>query len=339
MKEATVVGAGGYGGGELVRLLARHPQVTLTQVLGDSFAGKSLASAFPGLHGTGAGALVFEPKSAQIRGEIVFLAQESGYAMGVAEKLLDEGRTVIDLSADFRLRDTDAYRNYYRAEPASADLLSMAVYGLPELVGRESIAGARLIANPGCYVTAASLALAPLVKEWGPQTFIVDAKSGVSGAGRAKSDTFYRYSEMNETLRPYAVGGGHRHTPEIEQNLGGCPVLFTPHLVPMTRGILATCYGKVDATTEQLTATLKSAYDGCPFVIVRESGDFPSTKDVCGSNFCHLSASVDTRTGTVIIVSVIDNLVKGAAGQAVQNMNLALGFPETAGMEGGGLWP
>ena len=343
MIEVSLIGATGYGGGELARLLARHPHVRLGAVVSDSYAGQPLAAAFPGIHGTPAGRLVCLVKSAALAdlpGEVVFLAQESGYAMGVAQSLLGAGKLVIDLSADFRLTDAASYREFYKAEPASSTLLEKAVYGLPELVGRSAICGAKLIANPGCYVTAASLALAPLVKSGLIEKagIVVDGKSGVSGAGRAKSDTIYRYAEMNETTRPYAVGGVHRHTPEIEQNIGA-PVTFTPHLVPMTRGILATCYGRTGSTAEQLTESLKSAYDGCPFVIVREPGDFPSTKDVFSSNFCHLSVAVDSRTGTAIVISALDNLVKGAAGQAVQNMNLALGLEETSGLEGGGLWP
>ena len=343
MNEVSLIGVTGYGGGELVRLLARHPHVRLASVVSDTYAGKPLSTAFPGLHGTSSGTLLCLPKSAigpDLSGNVVFLAQENGYAMTVAQQFLDAGKTVIDLSADFRLRDTDAYRTFYKAEPASAGLLERAVYGLPELVGRGKLDGAKLIANPGCYVTAASLALAPLVKSGLVEKsgIVIDGKSGVSGAGRAKSDTIYRYSEMNETVRPYAVGGVHRHTPEIEMNVGAT-VTFTPHLVPMTRGILATCYAQTRVTAQELTDALKSAYEGCPFVIVREPGDFPSTKDVATSNFCHLSVAVDARTGTAVIVSAIDNLVKGAAGQAVQNMNLALGLPETAGLEGGGLWP
>ena len=343
MNEVSLIGVTGYGGGELARLLARHPHVRLGAVVSDTYAGKPLSAAFPGLHGTPAGVLVCQPKTvalAKLPGQIAFLAQESGYAMTVAQDLLDAGKLVVDLSADFRLKGADAYRTFYKAQPASDKLLSQAVYGLPELVGREKLFGAKLIANPGCYVTASSLALAPLVQSnlVDKTGIVIDGKSGVSGAGRAKSDTIYRYSEMNETVRPYAVGGVHRHTPEIEMNVGAT-VTFTPHLVPMTRGILASCYARTHSSAEELTDALRLAYDGCPFVVVRDPGDFPSTKDVSASNFCHLSVAVDSRTNTAIIISAIDNLVKGAAGQAVQNMNLALGLPETAGLEGGGLWP
>ena len=325
----AIVGVTGYGGGELARLLARHPDVDVTQVISDSSADKPLSSAFPGLAGTKLGKLVCEKKGGEITADVVFLAQENGYAMTVAGALLAQGKRVIDLSADFRLTDTAAWEKFYKMPPASPELLAEAVYGMPELVGKDKIANARLIANPGCYVTASSLALAPLVKHHKLSGIIVDAKSGVSGAGRSKSDTIYRYAEMNETVRPYAVGGGHRHTPEIEQNIG-VSVLFTPHLVPMTRGILATCYGQTKASAAELTATLRSAYADCPFVVVREPGDWPSTKDVAGSNFCHLAvASTGEQT---IVVSVIDNLVKGAAGQALQNLNLMLGWPESWGL-------
>jgi len=336
MSSVAIVGVTGYGGGELARLLARHPEVEVTQVVSDSSAGKPLASAFPGLAGTKLGALVCEKKGGELTADIVFLAQENGYAMTVAGEFLAQGKRVIDLSADFRLTDTAAWTQFYKMPPAAPELLAEAVYGMPELVGKDKIAKAKLIANPGCYVTASSLALAPLVKHHGLSGIIIDAKSGVSGAGRSKSDTIYRYAEMNETVRPYAVGGSHRHTPEIEQNIGA-PILFTPHLVPMTRGILATCYGQTNASAAALTETLKAAYADCPFVVVREPGDWPSTKDVAGSNFCHLAVA---STGSqAIVVSVIDNLVKGAAGQAIHNMNIMLGYDETAGLEGGGLWP
>ncbi len=339
--DVSIVGVSGYGGGELARLLARHPQARVVQVVSETFRGKPLRAAFPGLSGTPIGDLVCDGKDVGIDGDAVFLAQESGYAMQVAAGLLERGQRVIDLSADFRLRDPDTYRAFYKADPAPGHLMDEAVYGMPEL-DRASIPSARLIANPGCYVTASTLALAPLLRAGivAGDGIVIDAKSGVSGAGRSKSDTVFRYSEANEALRPYGVGGVHRHTPEIEQNLGA-RVLFTPHLIPMTRGILATCYARLEsgAGASDVHRTLEAAYADEPFVIVRAPGDWPSTKDVAGSNFCHLASTVDARTGMAVVVSVIDNLVKGAAGQAVQNFNLMFGLPETAGLEGGGLWP
>ncbi|MFM7322787.1 MAG: N-acetyl-gamma-glutamyl-phosphate reductase [Armatimonadota bacterium] len=339
--QVSIIGASGYGGGELARLLATHPRVEVVQVVSETFKGRPLSDSFPGLSGTRAGRLTCDGHDAPVRGGTVFLAQESGYAVRVAQGLLAEERRVIDLSADFRLRDPEAHRAYYRSEPAPESLRKVAVYGMPEL-DREPIRGAQLVANPGCYVTASTLALAPLVRSGivEREGMVIDAKSGVSGAGRSKSDTLFRYAEANENVRAYGVGGVHRHTPEIEQNLGAI-VTFTPHLIPMTRGILATCYARLGEgiAPKRVRATLVEAYAAEPFVFVRPDGEWPATKDVVGSNQCHIACTVDPRTRTVIVAAVIDNLVKGAAGQAIQNMNLMCGFAETDGLEGGGLWP
>jgi N-acetyl-gamma-glutamyl-phosphate reductase len=353
--KAAILGVSGYGGGELVRLLAGHPNVEVTHVASETYAGQPLSRAFPGLAGSRSGALVCQngdAARASLAADVVFLAQESGAAMRAAGEILDLGRRVIDLSADFRLRDVDVYEHWYKIEHVAANLIHEggAVYGLPEL-NRHLIRESKLVANPGCYPTATVLALAPLLLHSviHSRGIIVDAKSGVSGAGRAKSDPTYRYAEANESVLPYGVGGVHRHVPEIEQELSACinvetpvRITFTPHLVPMTRGILATCYAplaKSGITTEDILSVLRETYRDSPFVFVREPGDYPATKSVYGSNFCHLCAKVDTRTHTVIVTSVIDNLVKGASGQAIQNMNLMCGLPETAGLEGPGLWP
>lgn len=363
MVKVAIIGVSGYAGGELARILSRHPGVEVTFVSSDSNAGKTLAAAFPGMAGTAAGRLVCQSadlEAAANAADVIFLAQESGAAMKSADALLEKGKKVIDLSADFRLRDPAIFETWYKMPHAAPHLLNGlngqggtqggAIYGLPEW-NFEALETARLIANPGCHVTAALLALLPLLEQNLIETrgIIIDSKSGVSGAGRAKSDLMYRYSEMNEGMRPYNIGGTHRHTPEIEQNLSdvaGEPitVTFAPHLAPMTRGILATCYARLKEetmTANDITDALRETYneETAPFVIVRDVGDLPGTKDVYGSNFCHLSAAVDARTGTAIIVSALDNLVKGAAGQAIQNMNLMCGLPETAGLEGGGLWP
>ncbi|MDX2284049.1 MAG: N-acetyl-gamma-glutamyl-phosphate reductase [Bacteroidia bacterium] len=350
MVKTAIIGVSGYAGGELARLLARHPETELTFLSSESNAGKPLAAAFPGLSGTRAGSLVCEHgdlSRASAIADLIFLAQENGAAMKSAPVLLADGKKVIDISADFRLRSPDAYSTWYKMPHTAPRLLESAVYGLPE-TNRDAIRRASLIANPGCHVTAATLALAPLLAHRMIETrgIIIDSKTGVSGAGRTKTDLIYRFSEANESMKTYGVGGTHRHIPEIEQTLGqvaGEPVTvtFTPHLAPMTRGILATCYARLaDGFTDAtVRAALTDYFAGHPFVIVREAGDSPSTKDVAGSNFCHLASAVDRRTGMVIVTSVIDNLVKGAAGQAVQNMNLMLGLPETAGLEGGGWWP
>lgn len=351
---AAIVGVSGYGGGELVRLLSTHPNVEITHVVSETYAGKPLSRSFPGLAGSKAGALICQhndiPRAA-MAADVVFMAQESGAAMKAAGEILGLGKRIIDLSADFRLRDIGIYEQWYKIEHVASQLVhdGGVVYGLPEL-NRKQIQGSRFVSNPGCYPTATVLALAPLLLSKVIETrgIVVDAKSGVSGAGRSKSDTMYRYSEANESVLAYGVGGVHRHVPEIEQELSACAagsdpihITFTPHLIPMTRGIHSTCYAPLakDITTDDVLALFHKAYEKEPFVVVRDAGDYPSTKSVFGSNYCHLCAKVDTRTKTVIVTSVIDNLVKGAAGQAIQNMNLMCGFPETAGLEGAGLWP
>lgn len=351
MVSVGIIGVSGYGGGELARLLARHPEVQVTHVVSETYAGQPLARAFRGFAGTRLGELIcqrFAVGTAAKAADVLFLAQESGAAMKAAPELISLGRRVVDLSADFRLRDVDTYERWYKIEHLAASLLRDAVYGLPEW-NRQYIEGARLVANPGCYPTATLLALYPLLAAgWiEPRGIVVDAKSGISGAGRSKFGLDYHYAEANEAVKPYNIGGAHRHVPEIEQELSVAAtpahvtVTFSPHLVPQTRGLLATCYAILarEATTEQILDALQAAYRNAPFVVIREPGDYPSTKDVQGSNFCHIGARVDARTKTVTVVSAIDNLVKGAAGQAIQNMNLMLGLPETTGLEGAGLWP
>lgn len=341
MISTTIVGASGYGGGELARLLDGHPEFDVVQVLSNTFAGKPFAAAFNGMYGTPTGNLICAPTSDAPTGELIFLAQESGYAMRVAGEYLAAGKRVIDLSADFRLTSPDVYRNYYKAEPAPSTLMEHAVYGMPELF-RDKIKDAKLIANPGCYVTASTLAIKPLLDSGMllGSGIIIDAKSGVSGAGRSKNDAIYKYSEANEALRIYGVGGVHRHTPEIEQNLG-VNVLFTPHLVPMSRGILATCYlpVKAETTLEAAYDALVSAYTNEPFVTVRPLGDFPSSKDVAGTNRVHIGLGFAETSRMLIAVAAIDNLIKGAAGQAIQNANIMYGLPETLGLAHGGIWP
>lgn len=341
MISTTIVGASGYGGGELARLLDGHPEFDVVQVLSNTFTGQPFAAAFNGMYGTATGDLICAPTSDAPTGELIFLAQESGYAMRVAADYLATGKRVIDLSADFRLTSPDVYRAYYKSEPAPTNVMEHAVYGMPELF-RDNIKDAKLIANPGCYVTASTLAIKPLLDAGLllGSGIIIDAKSGVSGAGRSKNDAIYKYSEANEAMRVYGVGGVHRHTPEIEQNLG-VMVLFTPHLVPMSRGILATCYlpAKVGVTLAAAYDALVAAYANEPFVTVRPLGDFPSSKDVAGTNRVHIGLGFAEASGMLIAVSAIDNLIKGAAGQAIQNANIMYGLPETMGLAHGGIWP
>lgn len=347
MVNVGVVGASGYGGGELLRLLSQHPEARIACAVSETYAGQPLSAAFGGL--AGATALRFESygDGANVaQCDVVFLAQENGKAMEVAPHLLDAGCKLIDLSADFRFRNAATYQEWYKMTHAAPQLNAEAVYGLPELFAQQ-IKTARLIGNPGCYPTATILGLAPLLHHRlaEPRSIIVDAKSGVSGAGRSKFSLEYHYPETNESVSAYKIAGTHRHTPEIEQTLGGfyglsdLAISFTPHLIPMTRGILATCYGDLlkQHSAEALLTIYREFYADKPFVVVTDG--LPATKHSYGSNYCHIGLAVDARTNRVIVLSAIDNLVKGAAGQAIQNMNLMCGWDETAGLKQGGIWP
>ena len=329
-----------------MRWLASHPQARVAAALSETYAGQPVASAFPGL--SGVNDLNFshpENFEAASKCPVVFLAGESGFAMCKAKGLLDAGCKVVDLSADFRFRSATNYQAWYRTEHSSPTLVKTAVYGLPEL-HKAAIQKASLVGNPGCYTTASILALAPLVSAdlIDLTSIVIDGKSGISGAGRSKSDLAFRFAEANESVSAYKVGGTHRHTGEIEQELSGLSgervtVSFTPHLIPMTRGILVSCYAKLQTSTTKasLENAYKAFYADAPFVTVVPEP--PATKHTLGSNKVHISLAVDPRTGTVAAFAALDNLGKGMAGQAVQNMNLMLGFPETAGLEVASLWP
>lgn len=343
---AAVVGATGYGGVELVRILLRHPYAELTAVVSSSSVGASLADSFPHLAGIADWALeAIDPVRIAERADVVFTATPHGVSSALVPELLAAGLKVIDLSGDLRLKDGSVYQDWYGKEPAGDAYLQEAVYGLSEVFGAEA-AGKRLIANPGCYPTATLLGLIPAVQAgWvDPDSLIIDAKSGVSGAGRGLALSSH-FSEINDNLKPYKIGK-HQHTPEIEQALGRAAgrevrVTFTPHLAPMTRGILSTIYGTLTdkRTAEDFIAAYRSYYEGRPFVRIRPLGQWPATKEVAGSNYCDIGFAVDERTRRVTIVSAIDNLVKGAAGQAVQNLNLMMGWEETAGLEFSPLYP
>ena len=340
MLKVAIVGASGYTGIELLRILHSHPEVAVTCVTSEQSAGRPISDIFPTLRGRLDLELEnLEPVGIAEKVDIVFTALPHKAAMEVVPTFLKMGKNVVDLSADYRLRDAEVYGRWYEKH-LNPEFLREAVYGIPEL-RRAQIVEASLVANPGCYPTSVILGLAPLLKGKviDPKSVIVDAKSGVSGAGRgAKVDGLY--CEVNEGFRAYGVGGTHRHIPEIEQELSllaGSPltVSFTPHLVPMDRGILSTIYtqplGKVN--TADLIALYEAFYDGEPFVRVLPAGTLPSTAHVRGSNFCDIGVTVDSRTGRIIVISAIDNLVKGASGQAVQNMNLMCGLPETLGLD------
>lgn len=340
MIRVGIVGATGYGGAELIRLLAGHPEVQIANLYSSSAEGETLEKTFPHVSGLGLPNLSpIEAKSMSADNDVVFLATPAGVSAGLSPQLMELGKAkVIDLSGDFRLESGDAYRSWYKHEPAPAEWVQKAVYGLTEW-NQEQVAGAALVANPGCYPTATLLALIPMMRSgWvKPNSWIVDAKSGVSGAGRGMSMGVH-YSEINESIHAYKVAK-HQHTPEIEQELAKQSgvesfVQFTPHLVPMTRGILVTAYGQLETgvSQQQIQELLEATYADKPFVRVRPAGSHPHTKEVLGSNYCDIAAHVDERTGRVILLSVIDNMVKGAAGQAVQNMNVMFQLPEKTGL-------
>jgi N-acetyl-gamma-glutamyl-phosphate reductase len=346
MLNVAIVGASGYTGLELIRILHCHPEVAVTCLTSEQSAGRKISDIFPTLRGRCELTLEnLEPVRVAGKADLIFTALPHKAAMEVVPTFLKLGRHVIDLSADYRLSDPGVYGAWYEPHLNPANL-KKAVYGLPE-IRRAKIKGARLVANPGCYPTSIILALAPLLKKGLINTgdIIADSASGVTGAGRAaKVDSLY--CEVNEGFRAYGVGGVHRHTPEIEQELSllageKLMVTFSPHLVPMDRGILSTVYAtpRTAATTEKLLTLYQDFYRGEPFVRILPQGCLPSTAFVRGSNFCDIAPLVDQRTGRIIIVSAIDNLVKGASGQAVQNMNIVCGFPENMGLEGLGLFP
>ncbi|HZV80695.1 MAG TPA: N-acetyl-gamma-glutamyl-phosphate reductase [Geobacteraceae bacterium] len=340
MLKVAVVGASGYTGIELVRLLHAHPEAAVTCVTSEQSAGKRLSDVFPAVRSRYDVILEnLEPVRVAEKADLIFTALPHKAAMEVVPTFLAMGKQVVDLSADYRLHDPLVYGKWYEPH-LNPELLERAVYGLPE-IRREDIAGADLVANPGCYPTSIILGLAPLLKNGliDPSTIIADSKSGVSGAGRsAKVDSLY--CEVNEGFKAYGVGGVHRHIPEIEQELSllagsNVVISFTPHLVPMDRGILSTVYAMPasSVTTDRLLEIYHDHYDGEAFVRVLPSGQFPSTAYVRGSNFCDIGVTVDQRSGRIIVVTAIDNLVKGASGQAVQNMNILAGLPENMGLE------
>jgi N-acetyl-gamma-glutamyl-phosphate reductase len=337
--KVAIVGATGYAGGELARILLRHPQVRLVAAVARGKQGTPLRDALPNLHDAPIGLTVGD----DVRdAELIFTALPAGEAAKLAPGWLAEGRRIVDIGSDFRLRDPALYETWYGYKHPAPQLLGEAVYGMTELA-RERLRGARLVANPGCYPTAAILALAPAVEDGLVEgDVIVDAKSGVSGAGHSVDEAFL-YGTIDGSVRAYGVPR-HRHTPEIAQSLAGlglsAPRLtFAPHLVPMTRGLIATCYATLreGVTPERVTAAYGARYAQEPFV--RFVASFPPTKATLGSNWCLVHATVDEATRRLVAVAVIDNLVKGAAGSAVQNMNVVLGFPETTGLEALPLWP
>ena len=345
-KKIAVLGASGYTGADAVRLLARHPNVEITALTANTHAGKAMDEVFPHFFALDLPVLTEWEKVDWERLDAVFCGLPHGTTQEIIAAVLKANPAikVLDMSADFRLRDKAAYAQWYGHEHRAWELQGEAVYGLTELY-REQIAAARLVACPGCYPTAVLLALVPLVKAGlvDAHDLVIDAKSGVTGAGRGlKQNTLF--SEVGEGLSPYSIGT-HRHAPEIEQEIGvaagvAATVNFTPHLIPMARGELCTSYVRLDGSTaDDLRAALEEAYRHEPFVQVAKRGVLPQTQNVRGSNYVQIGVFPDRIKTRAIVIATLDNLVKGSAGQAIQNMNLMFGWPETTGLEQIALFP
>ncbi len=342
-----IVGASGYGGVQLVRLLMDHPAVDLASLAGESSAGKPFTDLYPHL-----GSIVdldiegVDPEVIASRCEVVFLSLPNGLACQITPQLIEKGCKVLDLSADYRFSDLTTYTTWYGTQRSDSTIAATAVYGLPELY-RDRIAESQLIGCPGCYPTASLLALSPLLKQGliVPETAIIDAKSGTSGGGRQGKINLL-LAEADNSLAAYGVAS-HRHTPEIEQicsELAGHEVTiqFTPHLIPMVRGILATVYATMRdpcLVRDDLITIYNAFYRNSPWVKICNSGTYPQTKWACGSNNCYIGLEVDRRTGRVIVMSAIDNLIKGQAGQAIQCMNIMMNWDETLGLPKVGFYP
>ena len=342
-----IVGASGYGGVQLVRLLTEHPNVDLTFLGGDSSAGKPLSELYPHLHHLSLNKIqAIDVETIAEQADVVFFALPNGLALKMAPDLIARGCQVLDLSADYRFKTLSTYEQWYGTSHIDAGVAEQAVYGLPELY-REQIADASLIGCPGCYPTASLLAISPLLKQGliEPDSTIIDAKSGTTGGGRQGKLNFL-HAEAEGTLGAYGVAR-HRHTPEIEQicsDIAGRDVMvqFTPHLVPMTRGILATVYATLrdpGLVTEDLLTIYTVFYRHSPWVKVLPSGVYPQTKWAWGTNLCYIGIEVDQRTGRVVVMSAIDNLMKGQASQAVQCLNLMQGWPEDLGLPALSFYP
>jgi len=337
-KSVAVLGASGYTGSDLLRFLITHPKVEVTYATAEKHAGKRISEVLPHLRNF----LKLELQPLDVKSipdeiEIVFAALPHGASAKVVEELVERGKRVVDLGADFRL-SYRVYKEWYGEHPCP-ELIPQAVYGITELF-EPKIAKAKLVANPGCYPESAILGLAPVVKNKmiEEDSIIIDSKSGVSGAGRSP-ELAYHFCEVNESIRAYKIGE-HRHTPEIDEVLSNYSglnvrVSFTPHLIPMDRGILSTIYIKLreEITTKELLNLYENFYKGKRFIRITPEKTYPSTGDVRGSNFCDIGISANPKNRTAIIISVLDNLVKGASGQAIQNMNVMMGFPETTGLD------
>jgi N-acetyl-gamma-glutamyl-phosphate reductase len=348
MYKVAVIGASGYMGGELLRLLSQHPEVQIRVVTSEQSSGKRVTDLFPNL--TVLSHLRFEsafPEAIADRADLIFVSLPHKLAQGAVAQYVQRGKRVVDLSADYRLKNAKTYQDWYQVSHRYPSLLKQAVYGLTEFY-RPKIKKAKLIANPGCYSTAALLGLVPLVRRKLVRldSIVVDAKSGLSGAGRSGLSA-HQFTEANEGLEAYQIGH-HRHLPEIEQELKtltgrSVRVTFTPHLAPLNRGILCTIYARLNrprrwAATD-LNDLYRTFYKNEPFIQLLQGDTSPNPKYVRGSNLCQIGLAIDSHTQTVIVMTALDNLGKGGAGQAVQNMNLMLGLTETQGLTSPGVWP
>jgi N-acetyl-gamma-glutamyl-phosphate reductase len=342
MIKLGIVGGTGYTGVELMRLLARHPAARVQVITSRSEAGKSVAELFPNLRGMVDLEFVAPQVDSYRECDLVFFATPNTTAMSQAEELLAAGIRVIDLAADFRIKDIPTWEQWYGATHACPALVEDAVYGLPEL-NREAIKKARLVANPGCYPTSVTLALLPLLANGmiEPKSIIADCKSGTSGAGR-KASVGTAFCEVTESVKAYGVDG-HRHLPEIREVLqtidSNADLVFTPHLMPIIRGIHATVYADAIGSADRVQAVFEDYYRDEPFVDVMPAGSHPETRSVRGANLCRIAVHHLAAANKYVVLSVEDNLVKGAAGQAIQNMNLMFGLDETAGLEAPGMMP
>lgn len=346
MLKVAIAGASGYTGGELLRLLSQHPYAQVAVVTSEKSAGKPLAGVFPNLNRFFNLTLQpLVPQELADKAELIFTALPHGSSIGPVSEFIKMGKRVVDLSADFRLKDPFLFEQWYGVEHTARALLDMAVYGLPEIY-RDRIKGATLVANPGCYPTASILALAPLIRNRLVlnERIYIDAKSAISGAGRGPSLP-YHFPEAHEGMEAYKIGT-HRHTPEIEQVLTdiageGVCVCFAPHLIPANRGLLCTIYAPIASLIEieEVVSLYRKFYNDEPFVRVLDPGRQPNIRDVRGANFCDIGIAIDRRNRCIIVTSAIDNLVKGAAGEAIQNMNIMMSFEETAGLMQPGVFP
>lgn len=346
MLSVAIVGSSGYTGVELARIICRHPLVELTAATSRQFAGQPLSEVFPNLREcTDIVCQNHTTEDLISLADLIFCAVPHKTAMDIVPQFLAAGKRVVDLSADYRLKDVSTYEQWYQ-EHSSAELIPQAVYGLPELY-RDAVKDAQLVANPGCYPTSIILGLAPVLQQGiiDPTTIIADSKSGTSGAGRAAA-VGSLFCEVADGFRAYKVGGTHRHTPEIEQELSilagkSTTISFTPHLLPLSRGILSTVYSTItkEIGEDEVRGLYQELYVNHPFIRILDRGVQPATQYVRGSNFCDIGITVDQRTNRLIVTTAIDNIVKGASGQAVQNMNLMYGFPETSGLEHVPLFP